>query len=361
MNTQNNNLRVAILISTKDRPDFIIRELAYYVKLQSPHPIYIADSSNDKNAETLKNAINKLSDKITIKYTWYPPGPDNTTSLLDQVKEKYACYVGDDDYQIPDSLVKCAEFLENNPDYSSAGGRSVSFRLKESGPYGELQRLADYPRYSIQSETARQRLIDFMKVIYSIIFFVHRVNTLKNSLKSKMYMSNTLNELIYWNHCAISGKSKLIDYLSLVRQIHSSQYSMANSFDWVTSKNFYDDYEFFKNDISKAIAEKDNIEIQEAEKATKEAFWGYIQKMLSSDYKYYLTEQYPHKINTKNNLKLKIGVLLPIFKYKYKACLKRFLGKNVQMHYEVLQPNSKYYKDFKPVMDSFTGSFPKNL
>ena len=365
MNILNNNLKVAILVSTKDRPDFMIREITYYAKLKSPHPVYIADSSNDKNAEILKSAINKLSDKISIKYTWYPPGPDNHGSLLEQVKEKYACVISDDDYQIPASLTKCAEFLENNPDYSSAGGRSVSFRLKEGGPYGQLQRLADYPRYSIESETARQRVIDFTKVIYSITFFVNRVENIQKAWKSKLYMGHTMDELISWNHCIIPGKSKLIDCLSLVRQIHNRQYSMPNSFEWMTDKNFCNDYGFFKDDIAKAVAEKDNIDIRDAEEATKEAFWHYMQKTLSSDYKYYITKRYPSKNMPNKNLKAEIGKSFPILKKIYRSYIRQLLGKDPQMHYEVLQPSSKYYKDFKSVMDSFTrpppNSSPKNL
>lgn len=348
------NTKVAILICTKDRPDFMIRELTYYEKLKSPHPVYIADSSNDKNAEILKTAIYELKNKIPITYNWYPPGPDNHGSLLEQVKEKYACVCSDDDYQIPHSLTKCAEFLDNNPDYTAAGGYSVSFRLKRGGPYGELQRLANYPRYSIESETARQRVIDFTKVAYSITFFVNRVDNIQKAWKSKLYMANTMDELISWNHCIIPGKSKLIDCLNLVRQIHDHQYPIPNSFEWITSKHFYNDYELFKKEISGAIAENDSIDIREAEEAAKEAFWHYMQRMLAWDYKYYIAERYPPKSTPKKNLRAEIGKLFPILKRIYRTSMGRFLNKDSQLHYEVLQPNSKYYKDFKAVMTSFT-------
>ncbi len=355
MNAQNHDLKVAILVSTKDRPDFMIRELVYYAKLKSPHPVYIADSSNDNNAEIIKKALNKLADKISVKYTWYPPGPDNHGNLLEQVREKYACVISDDDYQIPASLTKCAEFLENNPSYSSAGGHSVSFRLKEGGAYGELQRLADYPRFSIESETAYQRLIDFMKVIYSISFFVNRVDSMKKAWECKLYMAQTMNELISWNHLIIAGKSKLVDCLSLVRQIHDQQYSMSNSFDWMTSKNFCDDYSFFKNNISNAIAKKDSIDLLTAEEASKEAFWHYMQRVLSSDYKYYISNRYSSKKIPNKNLRSKIGKSFPALKKIYRTYIRPLLGKNPQMHYEVLRQSSKYYEDFKTVVDSFTG------
>lgn len=347
--------KVAILISTKDRPDFMSRQFRYYESLKSPHPIYLADSSNDKNAEILKSAISKLDSELSVKYTWYPPGPDNHRSLLEQVREKYACVCSDDDYQIPASLTKCAEFLEDHPDYAAGGGRSVSFRLKEGGAYGELQRLADYPRFSIESETARQRLIDFMKVIYSISFFVNRTENMKRAWDFKLYMAFTMNELISWNQLIIAGKSKLLDCLSLVRQIHNRQYPMPNSFDWMTGKSFCDDYLFFKEAIAKALAEKDNIDIQSAEETAKEVFWDYLQRKLVSDYQYYLAKRYPAKRALSESLKAKIGKSFPLVKKLYRFCLRQSLDKNPQMHYEVLQPNSKYYRDFKSVLDSFTG------
>lgn len=338
----------------------MIRQFAYYAKVGSPHPIYIADSSNDTNAAKLKNAIEELKDKLSVTYTWYPPGPDNHGSLLGQVKEKYACVISDDDYQIPASLTKCAQFLENNPDYGAAGGYAVSFRLDKSGPYGNLKRLADYPRYSIEADTARQRLIDFMKVIYSITFFVNRVENMKKAWQSKLYLGHTLDEIVSWNHLIVTGKSKLLDCLSLVRQIHDHQYPMPNSFDWMVSKNFSNDYELFLKDIPGAIARKDNIDIRDAQEAAKEAFWDYIQRTLAYDYKYYITQKYPSENKSEISIKTKIGRSFPFIKKVYRTYLRSLLGKDPQIHYEVLQPNSKYYQDFKPVLDSFTGSSLKN-
>lgn len=348
------NNKVAILISTKDRPDFMIREFNYYAKLESTHPLYIADSSNDQNAEILKNEINKLKDKLSINYSWYPPGPDNHGSLLEQVKEKYACVCSDDDYQVPNSLTKCAEFLNTNPNYTAASGYAVSFRLNQGGPYGELKRIADYPRYSIEAETARQRVIDFTKVIYSITFFVNRVENIPKAWKSKLYMGQTMNEIISWNHCIIPGKTKVLDCLSLVRQIHNRQYPMPDSFEWITSKYFFNDYDLFKKEIAQAIAEKDNISIQEAEEAAKEAFWHYIQKNISSDFQHYLTQKHPSSKKFIRTARIKVGKSFPVLKKLYRDYVRPFLSDSQQLHYEVLQPNSKYYKDFKPVLNSFS-------
>ena len=45
------NLKVAILIPTMNRADFVIRQLQYYASVNCPHTIYIGDSSNQENSE----------------------------------------------------------------------------------------------------------------------------------------------------------------------------------------------------------------------------------------------------------------------------------------------------------------------
>ena len=236
------NAKVAILISTKDRPDFLIRTLNYYAKTESPHPIYISDSSNKENAEKIKATMAMLSGKIAVNYNWYPPGFDNSAKALSLVKEKYAVITGDDDYEIPSSLTKCAEFLENNTDYASAGGHGISFRLKASGPYGEIARLADYPNYSLESESASERLIDFLKKCFVITSSVNRVEHMKKIWVEPIPITTTWNELFQICYCATSGKSKLIDCLGIIRHIHNHQYHLSSMVDWLTEDRFHHYY-----------------------------------------------------------------------------------------------------------------------
>ena len=46
--------KVAIIIPTMNRADFLIRQLEYYKSVKSPHPIYIGDSSNKKEKSCVK-------------------------------------------------------------------------------------------------------------------------------------------------------------------------------------------------------------------------------------------------------------------------------------------------------------------
>ena len=60
-------MKVAILIPTMNRPDFIERTVAYYDSLNSPHPIYIGDASDlDRSVKTIK--LLKRFKNIEVNY-----------------------------------------------------------------------------------------------------------------------------------------------------------------------------------------------------------------------------------------------------------------------------------------------------
>ena len=95
--------KVAIIIPTMNRPDFLLRHFEFYELTNSPHPIYISDSSTPENAEKIKSGIDKFK-KLNITYQWAPPGKDCLHQLLPQIKEKYCIQIGDDDLMIPNTI-----------------------------------------------------------------------------------------------------------------------------------------------------------------------------------------------------------------------------------------------------------------
>lgn len=355
------NTKVAILISTKDRPGFLIRTLAYYYKMRSPHPVYISDSSNPENTGIIKSALEKLSDGLETNYHWYSPGFDNSASALSLVKEKYAVITGDDDYEIPSSLSKCAEFLENNPDYASAGGHGISFRLKTSGPYGEIARLADYPNYALESESASERLIDFLKKCFVITFSVNRVEHMKKIWVEPIPITTTWNELFQICYCATSGKSKLIDCLGIIRHIHDHQHYLSSMIDWLTEKKFHDYYATFRDHLAKKIVETDKVSIDQAKQTVKDAFWEYLQVHMANEKKGLRAKNEPVTSRlTLKSLRTEVGVNFPVLKTIYREYIRPIVSDKKQMHYEVTNPRSPYYEDFQHVADSFTGKDLKN-
>ena len=338
-----------------NRPDFLIRTLSYYAKLQSPHPIYIGDSSNPENIRIIKTFIESLKNKLEIDYNWFPPGFDNLEKLLSRVKEKYVAVNGDDDYQIPSSLTNCADFLEDSPDYASAGGYGVTFRLKTSGPYGEIARLADYPRYSLEADTASQRLLDFMKDCFTITFAVNRISHMRKIFVGPIPLASTWNELSEICYCAVAGKSKLVDCLGIVRHIHDRQYNAPAIMDWLTSSDFHSSYISLNKLLAGKISETDNIPLDKAEGVVKNAFWEFLQVYMAREKRASVGMNQPKNGYFLKTLRSNIGTTFPILKTAYRRYLKPFISEKQQLHYEVTNPRSPYYKDFQAVVDSFTG------
>lgn len=359
--------KVGIVIPTLDRPEFIIRQLEYYAKLNSPHPVYIGDASDDENSKKLLAAIEKIGNQLVVFYFRYPKLAYSLTNslinLYNEVAEKYCVFSGDDDYQIPNSITKCAEFLENSPDYSNASGYAVSFRLKNNSVYGVLERLADYPRRQIESATAAKRLIDFMSRYYVPLFSVHRTEQIRKCWSQSGALENVSfsTELLSSAMSLILGKSKIIDCLSFIRQIHGRNFALSDTFDWMMSKDWHSSSEIFVKILTEEIAIADNIGTDEAHQVAKEAFWKYLARRLSRE----CADKYnePTATRTIQNrampylkiIKFKVGKKMPFLKNFYRQKIRPWTNVLPQIHDDVLREGSKYYSDFKPVIHSFTG------
>ena len=339
-----NNLRskVAIIIFTLNRPDFVIRQLEYYAKVKCPHPIYIGDSSNEENKKKLQAVIKKLDQHLTINYYAQPENWTIQKSSLDlqgNVKEKYCVFSGDDDYQIPNSITKCAEFLENNPEYSSASGYSITFRLTNKEVYGELQRLGDYPRQQIESSTAAQRMVDFMGKFNITEFSVQKTEQLP-----KCWSSDDIKDPAFANDIMSSamgvvlGKSKVLDCLSFIKQIDNSKSTVPNVFEWVTSKEWNPSFNIFCEIFAKEISATDGITVDKARKITEQAVWTYLNIWLPYYYKKIYGSGKKNSLLSKLKKKIYLKIKPPLYR-------------------QVVRPSSPYYKDFQPVFDSFTGKY----
>lgn len=357
----NKSRHIGIFIPTINRSDFVIRQLKYYAAVQCPHTIYIGDSSNQENSNKIKETIRNINDLIKIVYKYIPSlnNKEAIQYLLSIIEEPYACFSGDDDYQISDSLIKCAEFLENNPDHATASGYAVSFRLKNNSVRGELDRIANYPRPNVEAETAQERLVKYFEHYCVPLFSVNRTKQmLKNWEKVNDIKDASFGpEIVPSALSIIAGKSATLDCLGFVRQIHDRQYELPNTFDWITSPEWQPSYALFEKIISENLAVKDNTSIEDATKVTKQSFWAYLQKYLAKEYNelYSPKKEKGFYENIKNLARANIVAVLPSLKHIYRMQIRpRMTGKK-ELNFEVLQPNSKYYKDFKPVMDSFTG------
>lgn len=348
-----NELKVGIYIPTLNKPDFVIRQIKYYASLRSPHPIYIGDDSNEENALILQQAIENFKDRLEINYyhkQWPPSQADCELKLVSSIKEKYAVFCGDDDFLTPNSLTKCAEFLEKNSDYALATGLAVSFNLDRSGPYGQIVSMSDYRRPEVLKEKAGERLLDYLTTYHVTLFSVGRTVDLKNdwelSLKAKEGSFQT--EIMSGCLAVARGKTKTLDCLAIIRQMHDTRQPSPDIFDWLTKPDWAETYQYFSEVLAKEISEKDDFSEDEAKSIIKKAMWTYIQKHLVAKY-----GQVDQKKPT-NFEKLSKKIVKKIFPSSKKIFLKylkpRLKTGRPSLHYEVRQPWSPYYQDFQEIV-----------
>jgi len=344
--------KVAILIPTKNRIDFVIRTIKYYVSINSPHPIFIGDASSKSSKELV---IKAAENKIDVYYFhWENLNDRKTLSELAQEASKtnsidYCAYHGDDDFFVSESLSKCAEFLDDNPEYATSQGRAFRFELNEDGPYGKLKDVGIYWNIiELKGKTSLERLKEISSNYWVPIFSVHRIKEFIDDISNGIdsVIDRNFGEYVNSLTIAMRGKSKFIDCLYLARHIHSG-IDHPTRLEWITGENWYLSYTELIKSISKVLSNDDNLSLAESNSEVKLA----VEKLIQLDDFYhiptrdFIIKKYSEYIG-------KRGFIYIVSKFyrqiKYISILpcKDFSKRCI------LSPKSKYYKDVQLILAS---------
>ena len=163
-------MKVAILIPTLNRPEFVKRTVLYYDSLKSNHPIYIGDASDTEISRSTLSFLKGINNVCVKYFHWKGLGTAQTLGrLVDEasVESDYCTLHGDDDYFIPSSLTECAEFLSKNPDYRTAQGRAVLVSMDKPEPICSINGISQYwGDNSIESSSRYERFCYFNNNYY---------------------------------------------------------------------------------------------------------------------------------------------------------------------------------------------------
>lgn len=344
-------MKVAIIIPTMNRPDFIERTIAYYEYLKCPHPIYIGDASDSVTAARINATIERCSN-VDVKYfNWEHLGANQTIVKLAEIAQAechFCAFHGDDDYLVPASLSRCAEFLSNNPGYRTAQGRAALFTLDRAGPYGEIRSLQDYWGVNaLEQDAAVDRFVSFDKNYFVLQFSTHRTEEFVQD--SRLYLGikdDLVGELLHCFTFAIKGKSKFLDCLYLIRNSHEGVFHPEFA-DWVTKEHWATDYHKTLVGLSFAIHETSDLPLNEAEKIVSDTFKLRTERHIERRAQFKLSK---NKLNILSKLK---GFLPVSLKNNIKQ-----VTSDVRDMRILSSKKSYYYNDFFPVLLSLTNELP---
>jgi len=280
-------MKVAILIPTINRPEFVMRTVLYYDSLKSNHQIYIGDASDAEISRSTLSFLKGINNVCVKYFHWKGLGVEQTIGKLAEeasAESNYCAYHGDDDYLIPSSLTECAKFLSKNPDYRTAQGRAALVSMDKAEPVCGINGIGQYwGENSIESSSRYERYCYFKNNYYVLQFSVHRINEFIHD--SRDYVSIRDNGLHEIQHCftvAISGKSKFLDCLYLVRVRHAELFlhSGKSFIERITSPNWSANYATTINSLSATLSEDGELTISEAKKVIVEMMNEHVSKSI---------------------------------------------------------------------------------
>lgn len=359
---------LGIFIPTFNRSEFLIRQLNYYARLNSPYSIYIGDGSDKYHSRNIRAAANSLKGKLKIFYHHWPELNAQATfaKLVMSVSEPYCAFVGDDDFLVPNSLNRCSAFLKNNPDYRTVYGLGFVFTVDQEAVHGKITSLGKhFGGKEITSEEPSKRL-DTFSANYWPPWAVHRTSELKEDVaRTETILDGSFQELRLAFIIVLRGKVKFLDCVYVIRQHHSARYHVVRSQSdnpllrnlyWLTSPDWLPSFRIFHETLTEALKQISNIKNEVASEIVMQAFARYLLPVLRKGE--------PQNNNFSIKLKNKLKHRFPGIVEYYRKTIKHHSPFTEQAR--LLRKSSPYYEDFLPIFQSITGcitaskSWPKH-
>jgi glycosyltransferase domain-containing protein len=225
--------QLTIIIPTYNRHSFLKRIISFYSKSEFTHEIIIADSSEVEQSLKNKKLLSEFKSKYSkIKYfhtsdffpmerfvTFY----EKIQTALTLIRSPYVTLCADDDFLIPTSLNRFAEFLNVNTDYGCAKGLIYDFYVSKN----RLFKLIPAPRFrSIQSNNAIERVWLASRYYQQSVYGLFRTEVFHEILcgmpKSLFRHQGWLDELSFSTFAAAIGKVMRFDCPHEYREVHDS-------------------------------------------------------------------------------------------------------------------------------------------
>ena len=279
--------KLAVIVPTRNRSAYVRRLLSYYAGYDFKCPILVGDSSEGQERQRTARMVQFFSRTLEVSHQIFPLNSgiyETSYRLAEAASTPYVAMLGDDDFLVPRGLEEAVNFLEGHPEYSVAHGMAGLIKLSSPGPYGAVEWVAPYPRYSIEQTQAGRRLAEHMIRHQSIAFSVQRREAFLTSFREAIALGLDLefSELLTGFLNAIWGKTKQLDCLYMMRQTHEQMTSARGrgAFGWITGSTASIQYERFRDSLARELRCREKISLEQARETVKRAFWSYLVRTL---------------------------------------------------------------------------------
>ena len=227
---------ITLIIPTHNRSGYLKRILDYYSYV--PLQIIVVDSTREP--------FSGQFDPVKILYNHFPdmPMPMKIAKALVQVKTRFVAMCADDDFIIPEGMISCINFLNQNKGFVAAQGNNISY--KKSDNYEEyieinpmyLQQL----NYEITSPDPFKRMGKLFQPYRTIFSAVHYTGVLKRAFQQldpeikNLYLNEYLTAVVP----ILSGYYKELNLFYQVREFSpTSDDKTTDNLDVISTSSRY--------------------------------------------------------------------------------------------------------------------------
>jgi len=261
-------MELTIIIPTKNRTEFLKRQLIYFEKTNFKGVLLYGDASDSDIYRDNVNLIRKYSSNLNIKHyhDTEKSSEQVTIDLIEKVSTNYVSLLPDDDLILTSAALDCINFLDANNDYVAAHGKAYEMTINygKNDPFGKFTGLTAYPMVKTDEDSAVKRVKTFFKKVTNINMAIIRTSVSRDAYRScsdlDYYFSSLIfGELTHGTYLLSKGKIKELNCDYLVRQVHNNQFfDKMNLLDWFSKPNWCKSYSVLKKVISQDVLNKES-------------------------------------------------------------------------------------------------------
>jgi glycosyltransferase domain-containing protein len=212
--------QLTCVIPTHNRPAFLRRLLGFIEQTGQQYAIRICDSSDSVRRAENEQAIKEFSGNCRITYEHLSVGVfPKCRKTMEKITTPYTVFCADDDFLMPDAVLRCVDFLEKSASYSCAQGAMVSLATAKQNKCYLLT------NYSLESPSPIRRFKQFATNWYSTFYSVCRTPILTQVYQvvdssSDYDRARIFPEILHSQMTVIPGRVKYLPGFYNLREEH---------------------------------------------------------------------------------------------------------------------------------------------
>lgn len=268
---------ISIVIPTLSRTDFILSNIAALDAAGFGGTLIVADSNPTAEFSHAAKSIREYNASFTVRHL-HTPGDkvfEATSKALALVETPFMVWCGDDDFLVPETLQKCADFLLAHPDYSTVTGINIALDIVN----GEITNTTQYMIYPVEHARPAERILELFNNYSVVHLALVRTEAFRACVapQAPSLENRFLSAEIMWNTVlVILGKVGRVEDLLLVRSIHDRRMVYDSVLRQITANTWGPSARGYIAYASDMLEAHDTIDREKAERVVNAGYSAYL-------------------------------------------------------------------------------------